>query len=208
VGGRRERLGTNDENTARELVELRLSDLFRRRRERDGLQSVIDPVPTSSMEWEWRGLRRTSSQLWERHILSRVQTTPDDGCWLWVGNTSDKGYPRIRVNGKTMPVSRVTCALFHGADLLLADWQACHHCDTPLCIKPGHLYVGDNSTNITDSYNRGRRAKNIPRHCKHGHEFTLENTGSRQGRVGRRCRACSALVQRRYLDRLRQEKAG
>ena len=36
-----------------------------------------------------------------------------------------------------------------------------HKCDNPPCSNPSHLFVGNNSDNVKDSYNKGRR-KPVP----------------------------------------------
>jgi hypothetical protein len=34
----------------------------------------------------------------------------------------------------------------------------CHHCDTPLCIRPEHLFLGSQKDNSHDRDSKGRRA--------------------------------------------------
>ena len=35
----------------------------------------------------------------------------------------------------------------------------CHHCDTPLCVRVSHLFLGTPGDNNRDSMMKGRRAK-------------------------------------------------
>jgi hypothetical protein len=34
----------------------------------------------------------------------------------------------------------------------------CHHCDTPACIRPDHLFLGTPKDNTSDMINKGRRS--------------------------------------------------
>ena len=36
-----------------------------------------------------------------------------------------------------------------------------HHCDTPLCVNPEHLYLGGNKENVRDKVLRGRAAHKL-----------------------------------------------
>jgi hypothetical protein len=74
-----------------------------------------------------------------------------------------------------------------------------HTCDNPPCINPDHLLEGTHADNSMDRVLRGRtygHGKNNT-HCKHGHEFTPENTliRHRKGRLEmkpvRVCKTCS-----------------
>jgi predicted XRE-type DNA-binding protein len=42
---------------------------------------------------------------------------------------------------------------------VLPSEQVLHSCDTPCCVNPDHLFVGDNTANHLDKFNKGRQAK-------------------------------------------------
>lgn len=88
----------------------------------------------------------TAERFWRR-----VNKT--EGCWLWEGpNTGRYGY--IVVNGHGMTAHRRAWILENGPipDGLLA----CHHCDTPLCVRPDHLFLGTPADNARDMMVKGR----------------------------------------------------
>ena len=53
-----------------------------------------------------------------------------------------------------------------------------HACDNGNCVRYGHLRLGDAQSNMTDMIMKGRKVvwNRDVTHCKHGHEFTEENT--------------------------------
>lgn len=76
-----------------------------------------------------------------------------EGCWEWQGGTSDRGYGRIKVNGKMRRAHRVAWALTHGRD---PTKMVLHTCDNPSCVRPDHLYEGNHAENMRDRAVRGR----------------------------------------------------
>lgn len=86
-------------------------------------------------------------------FLTFVPVRPIDGCWLWTG-TSTKGYGRFWWNGEQVPAHRVAYLLFCGP--LQPEALVLHRCDTPLCVRPDHLWVGTQSDNIKDAVAKGR----------------------------------------------------
>lgn len=91
------------------------------------------------------------------NLLSRLmaRVTITDTCWLWNGPVDKNGYGRMRVGGRKIKgVHRVSLEAHTGqvADGLLV----CHHCDTPACVNPQHLYVGTALQNNRDKMQRGR----------------------------------------------------
>jgi hypothetical protein len=86
-----------------------------------------------------------------REVLEASYTKVDGYCWLWTGGTSH-GYGQMRVREAwgTSPVyaHRVSYLLAHGP--IPAGMEVCHTCDTPLCVYPGHFFLGTQSDNHAD----------------------------------------------------------
>ena len=127
-------------------------------------------------------------------LLEKIAKDNASNCWLWTGALSHDGYPRAK--GKY--AHRLIYELYvgkieHGITL---D----HLCRVRHCCNPEHLEPVTLQENIArgDYGWRGRLT-----HCKHGHEFTPENTvvtpnGARNGGPRRQCRECGRIAQRAY----------
>lgn len=80
---------------------------------------------------------------------------PFSGCWLWTAFTARKGYGRIG-SGKSVPLAhRVSWTLHRGP--IPEGMHVLHHCDTPSCVNPDHLFLGTDADNHRDSVAKGRR---------------------------------------------------
>jgi hypothetical protein len=75
-----------------------------------------------------------------------------DNCWLWIGAKNHRGYGQWHQNGKAKAAHRISYELHHGP--IPEGLGVLHHCDTPLCVKPDHLYAGTQSDNAHDYWNR------------------------------------------------------
>lgn len=76
-------------------------------------------------------------------------------CWIWTGATTSpiEPYGRLRVGGKEYGAHRLAWLIEHG------QWpraHALHHCDNPRCVRPSHLFDGDDRANIEDMHAKGR----------------------------------------------------
>jgi hypothetical protein len=87
----------------------------------------------------------------EVRFWAQVQKT--DGCWLWTGATV-KGYGAFFANGKSIRAHRYSYQLHHGP--IPSGKMVLHHCDTPACVRPDHIYAGTNLDNVRDAMQRGR----------------------------------------------------
>jgi hypothetical protein len=113
-----------------------------------------------------------------------------DNHWLWCGAKDEKGYGCININHKMYRVHRLVAYLWLDLDLN-SDLLSLHkqECSNKSCFNPDHLYVGTVQDNNEDCVNFGEHHGVHQTHCKHGHEFTPENTFTTSyGRRG--CRAC------------------
>ncbi len=76
-----------------------------------------------------------------------------DSCWEWVGARNSGGYGTIGVGGRSQLAHRVSWMLHHGQP---GNAAVLHHCDDPSCVRPDHLYLGDQKRNAEDREHRGR----------------------------------------------------
>jgi len=113
----------------------------------------------------------------------------ESGCHLWTGHIDADGYgiisagPREGEARRKLYTHRVAYEAAHGeiSDGLVVD----HLCRNRSCCNPAHLEA------VTQQQNMQRGSFGGRTHCKHGHEYTPENT-YRDTR-GRQCRECRRL---------------
>ena len=85
------------------------------------------------------------------YVFSRVQTEPNCGCWLWMGELNNKGYGRIvRGNNHTgtrerLFAHRVSYELVNGEVPYGMDLD--HKCRVRSCVNPAHLEPVSRSEN-------------------------------------------------------------
>ena len=122
-------------------------------------------------------MRKSKKPLIERFAVKYIPE-PNSGCWLWLGARDPRGYGRLSaVTWGQSLAHRVSYELHVGT--VPAGLFVCHHCDIPPCVNPEHLFVGTQIDNMVDLARKGKHPLGRRRHCKHGHEYTPENTAIR-----------------------------
>lgn len=121
-------------------------------------------------------------------VLYAASRRGPNECWPWQGTIDKRGYGKCYYGGTATVASRAVWMEERGH--IPGDLTVDHLCYNPPCVNPAHLRLLTRSEN-----SRGIRKAQWT-HCKHGHEFTEENTLRVNG--GRRCRTCQNLCYRRY----------
>jgi hypothetical protein len=109
---------------------------------------------------------------WKRHGTAHKEpTTPlaerfwrkvrkTDGCWLWTGCRHADGRGQIQGGGGrergALLTSRLSWELHYGP--IPEGAHVLHSCDTPACVRPDHLFLGDHAANMRDRDQKGRVA--------------------------------------------------
>lgn len=167
--------GVRDTHIAAEIG--RSQSQVHRTRERLGLVAVHGPGSPDGDERP-RTTTPLGTRLWKKVEIGRA-----DECWPWTGARNGRGYGRLAAGRRDEGLVYAHRAVFELSARPLVDGETIDHlCRNTSCCNPAHLEPVPLAENI-------RRAKRRLTHCKHGHEFTPENTYWRK--EGRRmCRAC------------------
>lgn len=134
--------------------------------------------------------------------ITRNCSVDTRGCWNWHSVAPD-GYGRIGVSYEKKLAHRVSYEDFVGKipDGLELD----HLCMNTRCVNPAHLEPVTGAENKRRAGSAGamdRRSANT--HCKHGHEYTPENT--RITKDGHRdCKTCGKEKMRRLRKKWRSQ---
>jgi hypothetical protein len=78
-------------------------------------------------------------------------------CWIWEGKPGTHGYGCLGIDGTPVLTHRFSWQIHRGP--VPKTKFILHHCDVRLCVKPSHLYVGTQKTNMRDKMQRGRHAR-------------------------------------------------
>lgn len=123
------------------------------------------------------------------------------GCWLPALKGDRKGYVRIKVGDKRIPLHRLSYSLLKGP--IAAALTIDHLCRNPACFNPEHL----EPVTAIENIRRGTQgqAQAAKTHCIRGHEFTASNTYRPPGKNERACRECMRINGRKN-DAIRRAK--
>jgi hypothetical protein len=118
--------------------------------------------PTNERLGQW-SRRRYCSIVCYRHRESTPQAerfwryvVKGAGCWEWQAALGGSGYGTFGLNReRMMPAHRFSWQLHFGS--IPEGMLVCHHCDSRLCVRPDHLFLGTPLANTRDMDRKGRR---------------------------------------------------
>lgn len=91
---------------------------------------------------------------------AKVDRKSDDDCWEWVAGKYPAGYGIFWLDGHHIGAHVFSYLLAYGA--IEKGLWACHTCDNPGCVNPGHLFPGTPKDNTQDMIRKGRKRKGVP----------------------------------------------
>lgn len=100
-------------------------------------------------------------RFWEK-VDQSLGLGPRGDCWLWrggrrgsrVSKQSTTFYGGFRYQGKVRLAHCVVWLLVEGN--IPKGKNVLHSCDVPACVRPSHLFLGDQSDNAKDCWKKGR----------------------------------------------------
>lgn len=95
----------------------------------------------------------------EKRMWSKINKNGPNGCWLWTAAVNSWGYGAFSIGGRRMVAVHRYIYQKHIGRVLTPKQFCLHKCDTPRCVNPDHLYVGDGNQNMADKLARGRQAR-------------------------------------------------
>lgn len=102
----------------------------------------------------------------EVRFWQKVQKAGDNDCWMWRGTVDRNGYGRLKRPGsrqekREFMAHQLSWELHFGANV--HKKYVLHHCDTPGCVNPKHLWLGTAKDNSDDKIAKGRFGSRIGR---------------------------------------------
>jgi hypothetical protein len=109
---------------------------------------------------------------------AKVDRNGPDECWLWKGAKNHAGYGKMRWCGGWELAHRIIFMMVHGP--IPEGAFICHHCDTPSCVNPNHLFLGSALENNRDTLAKGRR----PRRYRKSRRQKMKELYTKCGKLG------------------------
>lgn len=129
-------------------------------------------------------------------IENNSMPVTESGCWWWLGALTEKGYGIAALAGSHVRAHRLSWLLHRGP--IPNGILVCHHCDTPCCVNPDHLFLGTHQDNVRDMDMKGRRHFHDPPAPKFKltHEQLQEIAASRESNrvLGQRYRVGKSTI--------------
>lgn len=132
---------------------------------------------------------------------AKVEIRDQDDCWLWNGAAMKKDGRGIVWSPSTKKnelAPRVSLQIKLGRKIANGLF-ACHTCDNPACVNPGHLWEGSCRDNAIDASEKGRLNGQSKEYCSRGHKYEDGSYYTNRGR-NRDCKECSRINQKQWIS--------
>jgi hypothetical protein len=96
----------------------------------------------------------------ESRFHANYEIITETGCWLWKGWYDKNGYGMMKIghmddkSRRNEFAHRVSWIIHHGH--IPKGLFVLHHCDTPCCVNPHHLFLGTQTDNMQDASKKQR----------------------------------------------------
>jgi hypothetical protein len=121
-----------------------------------GATNTVGALPTTRCNRGAWAMALDNPTIAASRFWSKVQQTST--CWLWTASLRHKGYGAFvwsedgrRIQGRA---HRFSWMLHYGT--IPPSLSVLHHCDTPACVRPDHLWLGTKAQNNADMVTKGR----------------------------------------------------
>jgi hypothetical protein len=93
----------------------------------------------------------------KKMYFDRIIKNPGSSCWGWKGTLDKDGYGKFSSKRKGILAHRFSWEINFGE--IPKGLIVGHHCDSPHCTRPDHLYLGTTLHNSNDMVRKNRQAK-------------------------------------------------
>jgi len=129
-----------------------------------------------------------------------------NGCWVWTAATNGGGYgayadTRNWKEGKNCMVPAHRYAYESEIGPIPSGMDLDHLCRVRRCVNPEHVEPVSRKENLARGVGGSGKT-----HCKHGHEFTVDNTYRYTTKAGNQQRFCRKCMVRRSAETAARKK--
>jgi hypothetical protein len=129
---------------------------------------------------ELKPLQQQFHGLSEKERFMKWVAIQPNGCWKWMGSVmkhkdrhDSEWHGQWRnANGEHELTHRAAWRILVGD--IPRKAMVLHRCDVPRCVNPDHLYLGNQSDNVKDMWDRGRARQGVSRGEDHGNAKVTE----------------------------------
>lgn len=105
-------------------------------------------------------------------FMSKTQRS-DNGCLIWKAGKYPNGYGMFWFESRNHSAHRWIYEYYNG-EIGNNKLFVCHKCDTPVCVEISHLFLGTQTDNLKDCYNKQRRVSPYGKGEKHPNSILTE----------------------------------